>query len=118
MAKCAKCGIPHTTDVCPRWATATLKPQARVCIRIGDRWPDCRDHVFVYFADCKDDTWILTLDLTTGEQSEVPIWTAGQISGDLNRHWTRRPTVDEESRALAELTYIGHGKYRAIRRLV
>lgn len=113
MSICPKCGIPHASDVCPRWAIATLKPSARVCIRIGDRWPDCADHVLVYFADCTDGEWVLMLDLTTDQQSEVPTWTAKPDG----KHWTRQPTIDEQANALQQLTYIGHGKYRAVKRL-
>jgi|SRR5579872_1639986 len=107
---CRKCGLPHRSEACPRWAIASLRPDARVCIRIGDAWPGARDHVFAYFADCADDTWILVYDLTSGEQFEALRWTTSSERG-----WTARPTRDQELRALDELALLTGKRYRAVK---
>ena len=109
-AICSKCGVPHQSANCPRWAIASLRPDARVCIRIGNAWPDLRGHVFAYFADCADDQSILVYDLTSNEQFESPRWTAGN-----ERRWTVRPSREQEMQALDDLALLFGKRYRAVK---
>ena len=101
---CAKCGVPHRSDACPRWAIRGLEPDARVCIRVGGRrWLGAEGHVFACFVDCIESEQIYTLDLTTGEYEEVPL---GLIS-DAASGWAKRPTVSQKQDALDELRNMG-----------
>lgn len=104
IVPCPKCGHPprlHRPS-CPSWpySTGLGKSYPRVCLRVGEKWPECEGHLLVYYVESVRDGWVTVWDVDADTYIDVPIVTA-------RTPWTRMPHRDERGRGEEELRMAG-----------